>query len=43
MPAGRRLHIDGETHEPDGAVDVRIGIEPAALRFYADLPASADV
>jgi diacylglycerol kinase (ATP) len=35
MPAHRRFHIDGETLESAEPIDLRIGIEPGALRFFA--------
>jgi diacylglycerol kinase (ATP) len=35
LPGGRDVHVDGETLRLDGLRDLRIGIEPAALRFFA--------
>ncbi|MBA3884937.1 MAG: NAD(+)/NADH kinase [Acidobacteria bacterium] len=40
LPSGRSLHIDGEAIECNEAVDLRIGIEPAALRFFAEAGAA---
>lgn len=37
-PAARRLHVDGDTLDLDRPLDVRIGIEPAALRVYGRPP-----
>lgn len=34
-PAGERLHVDGETLDHDGPVDIRLSLLPGALRFYA--------
>lgn len=33
-PAGQRLHIDGEMLVHDEPMDLRIAVEPGALRFY---------
>lgn len=33
-PAGERLHVDGETIVHDDPVDLRIRLDPEALRFY---------
>jgi diacylglycerol kinase family enzyme len=35
VPANQRFHIDGETLESPEPLDLRIGIEPGALRFFA--------
>jgi diacylglycerol kinase (ATP) len=35
VPARRPFHIDGKTLESAEPVDLRIGIEPGALRFFA--------
>lgn len=35
VPARRPFHIDGKTLESAEAIDLRIGIEPGALRFFA--------
>jgi diacylglycerol kinase (ATP) len=36
LPPGPRLHIDGEPRECNEPVDLRIGGDPAALRFFAE-------
>jgi len=43
-PPGQRLHIDGELLVHEDPLDLRIGLEPGALRFYvpADLPWPAE-
>jgi diacylglycerol kinase family enzyme len=33
-PPGQRLHIDGELLVHEGPLDLRIGLDPGALRFY---------
>jgi diacylglycerol kinase (ATP) len=35
LPGGRNIHLDGDTIDFDGPADLRIGIQPAALRFLA--------
>jgi diacylglycerol kinase (ATP) len=35
VPGGRSLHVDGDTIDLDGPADLRIQIQPAALRFFA--------
>jgi diacylglycerol kinase (ATP) len=35
VPAHRPFHVDGETLESAEPIDLRIGIEPGALRFFA--------
>jgi diacylglycerol kinase (ATP) len=35
LPGGRSVHVDGDTIALDAPGDLRIGIEPAALRFFA--------
>jgi diacylglycerol kinase family enzyme len=35
VPARRPFHLDGETLEAAEPIDLHIGIEPGALRFFA--------